>query len=154
MHLNHLCERGRRRVDDVVGQNHGERLVPDEGSRDEDGVPEAERLALTHVRKVDQIGDLPNFTELVRLAALFEEALQLDGDVEVILDGVLSAAGDEDDVVDAGGDRLLDAVLDDWLVHERQHFLRLGLGGRKEPRAETRRGEDHLPNLTRHPHRI
>ena len=55
----------------------------------------------------------------------------------MILDGVLAAAGDQDDVVDAGGDRLLDAVLDDRLVDERQHLFRLGLGGGKEPGPQT-----------------
>ena len=68
--------------------------------------------------------------------------LELDRDVEVILDRVLAAAGDEDDVVDAGRDRFLDAVLDDRLVDERQHFLRLRLGRGKEARAEAGGGED------------
>ena len=50
----------------------------------------------------------------------------------MIFDGVLAAAGDEDDVLDAGRDGLLDAVLDDRLVDERQHLLGLRLGGRQE----------------------
>ena len=75
------------------------------------------------------------------LAARLEEGLELDGDVEVILDRVLAAAGDEDDVVDAGRDRLLDAVLDDRLVDERQHLLRLRLGGGQEAGAEAGGGE-------------
>jgi hypothetical protein len=50
----------------------------------------------------------------------------------VILDGVLAASGDDDDVRDAGVDGFLDAVLNGRLVDERQHFLRLRLGcGRK-----------------------
>ena len=69
--------------------------------RDEHGVPEAERLALPHVGHVDQLRDLADLLELRRLAALLEKALELDGDVEVILDRVLAAAGDDDDVVDA-----------------------------------------------------
>ena len=81
-----------------------------------------------------------------RLAARLEERLELDRDVEVILDGVLAAAGDEDDVVDAGRDRLLDAVLDDRLVDERQHFLRLRLGGGQEAGAEAGGGKDGLSN--------
>ena len=40
------------------------------------------------------------------------------------------------------GDRFFDAVLDDRLVDERQHFFRLRLGGRQEPGAETGGGED------------
>ena len=37
------------------------------------------------------------------------------------------------DLLDAGRDRLLDGVLDDRLVDERQHLLGLRLGGRQEP---------------------
>ena len=47
------------------------------------------------------------------------------------------SVGDQEDVVDARGDRFLDAVLDDRLVHQRQHFLRLCFGGREKPGAET-----------------
>ena len=81
-----------------------------------------------------------------RLAARLEERLELDRDVEVILDGVLAAAGDEDDVVDARGDRFFDAVLDDRLVDERQHFLGLRLGRRQEAGAEAGGGKDGFAN--------
>ena len=40
------------------------------------------------------------------------------------------------------GDRFLDAVLNDRLVDERQHFLRLRLGGRQEAGAEAGGGKD------------
>ena len=45
-----------------------------------------------------------------------------------------------------GGKGLLDAVLDDRLVDERQHLLGLGLGGRQEAGAQTRDGKDGLAN--------
>ena len=78
------------------------------------------------------------------LAAVLEVVLELEGGVEVILDGALVAAGDEDDLREPGGHRLLDHVLDRGLVHQGQHFLRLRLGGGQEPRAESGRGEDRL----------
>ena len=112
--------------------------------RDEHRVAETERLALTDVGDVDQARDLANLLEQVALAAGLEERLELDRDVEVILDRVLAAAGDEDDVVHAGGDRFFDAVLDDRLVDERQHFLGLRLGGRQKAGAEARGGKDGL----------
>ena len=40
------------------------------------------------------------------------------------------------------GDRFFDAVLDDRLVDQRQHFLGLRLGGGQEAGAETGGGED------------
>ena len=98
VHVDHLLQRRRIRVDHVVAEDDGERLVADQCLRDEHGVPEAERLALPHVRDVDQLRDLADLFELLRLAALLEKALELDGDVEVILDRVLAAAGDDDDV--------------------------------------------------------
>ena len=53
---------------------------------------EAERLALADVREVDQVRDLADLVELLRLAARLEKRLELDRDVEVILDRVLAAA--------------------------------------------------------------
>src|SRR5262249_10198452 len=140
-HREHLRQRRRIRVNHVVGQDDGERLVAVERTRYEHRVSEPERLALTDVGDVDQIGDLSDFLELVALAARLEECLELDGDVEVIFDRILAAAGDEDDVVDAGSDGFLDAVLNDWFVYERQHFFRLRLGGGKEARAQSGSGE-------------
>ena len=63
----------------------------------------------------------------------------------MILDGVLAAAGDEDDVVHARGDGFFDAVLDDRLVDERQHLFRLRFRGWQEAGAKTRRGKYGLP---------
>ena len=52
--------------------------------------------------------------------------------VEVVLDGGLAAAGDDDDLGRAGGDRLFDPVLDDGLVDEGSISLGCALvAGRK-----------------------
>ena len=80
------------------------------------------------------------------LAAILQVVLELEGRVEVVLDGALVAARDEDDLVEPRGDRLLHDVLDGGLVDERQHLLRLGLGRGQEARAEPRGGEDGLAN--------
>src|SRR5262245_23050225 len=64
--------------------------------------------------------------------------------VEVIFDRGLAATGDEDEVLDAGGARLLDGVLDQRFVHDRQHFLGHGLGGREKAGAQPPDGEDRL----------
>jgi hypothetical protein len=47
----------------------------------------------------------------------------------VILDGVLAAAGHQDQIGDARGDTLFDAVLDGRFVDQRQHLFGLRLGG-------------------------
>ena len=67
---------------------------------------------------------------------------QLELAVEMIFDDALVAAGDEDEMLDAGLARLVDDVLDERPVDDRQHFLRHGLGRRQEPGAEAGDGED------------
>ena len=121
---------------------------------DEHGVAEAERLALADVRDVDQVRDLADFVRQVLLAAALEEGLELLRHVEVILDRVLAAAGDEDDVRDAGLHRFFDAVLNGRLVDERQHLLGLRLGGGQKAGAEAGGGEDGLTNPDAHSTRI
>ena len=59
-HVDHLLDRRRIRVDHIVAEHDGERLVADQIARDEHGVAEAERLALPHVRQVDHVRDLAN----------------------------------------------------------------------------------------------
>jgi hypothetical protein len=68
----------------------------------------------------------------------------------VIFHGVLAAAGDEEDVLDAGGEALFDAVLDDGRVDQRQHLLGNDLGGGQKAGAQSPRGEDSLANAFAH----
>ena len=114
--VDQLLDRRRLRIDHVVAQDDGKRLLADELPRREHRVAEAERLALAHVGEVDHVRDLADFLELRPLAARFDERLELDRHIEVIFDRVLAAAGHENDVIGAGGDRFFDAVLNDRLV--------------------------------------
>jgi hypothetical protein len=75
--------------------------------------------------------------EIVAPLALGEGVLELELTVEMILDHGLVAAGHEDEMLDAGFARLVDHVLDQRAVDNRQHLLRHGLGGRQEPGAQT-----------------
>src|ERR1051326_9194306 len=61
--------------------------------------------------------------------------------VEMIFDGGLVAAGDEENLLDAVGDQLLDHVLHDRLARHRQHFLGLRFRCRKKTRSQTRHGD-------------
>ena len=83
----------------------------------------------------------PQSLQLARLAALGESPLQLEVDVEMVFDHSLAAAGDEDEVLDAGRSRLVDDMLDDGPVHDRQHFLRDGLRGGKKSGAQSGDGK-------------
>ena len=131
-------------------QQHGERLVADVVAGRADGVAEPQRLALADVVDVGQVGDGPDLLELLELAGPFEVGLQLEGAVEVVLDGPLVATGDDEDVGDAARHRLLDHVLDGRLVHQGQHLLGLGLGGREEAGPEAGGGDDGFLDGERH----
>ena len=56
--------------------------------------------------------------------------------IEVVLDAALAGAGDHDDLFDTRSHGLLDDVLDDRLIEEREHLLWDSLGGGKEAGAE------------------
>ena len=150
VHLDHLAQRRRIRIDHVVAQNDRERFVPYEIPGHEYRMTEPERLTLPHIGDADGTRDLPNLFELRRLAPLSEEAFQLDRDVEVILDCVLTAPGDDDDVGDARLRSLLDAVLDDRLVDQHEHLLGLRLRSREKASTESSSGEDGFPNRRDH----
>ena len=125
-------------------RKHAEGLVPDQRPGAEDGVAQPERLLLAHVGHRRQLGDRLDLGELFQLAPVLEVVLELEGRVEVILDGPLVAPGHEDDLREPGGHGFLDHVLDRRRVHQGQHFLRLGLGGGEEPGPEPGGGEHGL----------
>ena len=72
------------------------------------------------------------------LPAHREGMLELELLVEMVLDDALVAPGDEDEMLDPGLAGLVDGVLDQRPVDDRQHLLGHGLGGRQEAGAETR----------------
>ena len=76
------------------------------------------------------------------MTAPLQEVLQLEAVVEVVFDGALLAAGDDDDLLDPGGHGFLHRVLDDRLVDQRQHLLGLRLGRREDAGAPAGGGED------------
>src|SRR6185503_7684876 len=106
-------------------------------------------LLLAHVGDRRQLGDRLDLGQLLRLPAVVQVVLELEGRVEVILDRPLVAPGDEDDLLEPGGHRLLHHVLDGGLVHERQHLLRLRLGRGQEAGTETGGGKHGFPDLHR-----
>ena len=114
------------------------------GGTAQHGVTEPARALLANVEDLGELGDRAYLPQLVDRAGALEQILELERAVEVVLDRALASAGDDEYVVDAGGDRLFDHVLDDRLVHDRQHLFRLRLGGGQEPRAETRGRNDGL----------
>jgi hypothetical protein len=124
------------------GKDDGEGLVADRRRGLEHGVAEPELLLLPDGDDVGEAGDLLDLGEQDLLVALAKGDFELEGAVEVVEDRVLAARGDDDDAPEPGLERLLDAVLDDGLVDEGQHFLRNDLGRREEARAVAGAGEN------------
>ena len=130
--------------DHVVGQDHRERLVADQVLGHEHRVAQPELFLLADVRHLGQVADRPHLAEHLDVALLLEQVLELVGEVEMVLDRPFLARGDDDDLLDAGRHRLLDGVLDDRLVDQRQHLLRLRLGGGEEAGAPSGGRKDSL----------
>ena len=80
--------------------------------------------------------------QLLGLAARLERRLELIGEIEMILDARLVAAGDEDEVLDSRLARLVEHIFERRAVDDGQHFLRYGLGGGQETGAEAGDGND------------
>jgi tetratricopeptide (TPR) repeat protein len=62
--------------------------------------------------------------------------------VKMISDDMLAAPGDKNELFDSGLTSFLDGILDHWLVHDWQHFLRDRLGRRQKARTHARHGKN------------
>ena len=65
----------------------------------------------------------------------------------MVFHDALAAAGDDEDLLDAGGDGLLHDVLDGRLVHNGEHLLGHGLCGGQHAGAQACRGDDGFTDL-------
>ena len=130
-----------------VREQDGEGLVADDVARAPDGVAEAERRLLAGEagragrRQVGHQGRVGAV-----LAAALQRVLEFVGRIEMVLDDALVAAGDEDEMLDARLARLVDDILQDRTVDDRQHLLGDGLGRRQKAGAEAGDGENGFAN--------
>jgi hypothetical protein len=136
-HLAQDAGAARRAGHQVVGQQHGKGLVAHQALGAQHRVAQAQRSGLAHVAAY-HVGRLHRAHQrqqfvLVRGGQLI---FQFVGGVEVVFDRAFAAPGDKDHVAHARGVGFLDRVLDQRLVHHRQHLLGSGLGGRQKPGAE------------------
>ncbi len=143
-HLCHARQERVTRIDEVVSEEHGERLVADVLLGPEHGVAQALRVALADEVDVGERAGFHHAGEFAVVALLLQRVLELGDAVEMIGEGVLVPPDDDEDVVDSGSDGFFHDVLDRGLVDHREHLLRHGLGRRKEAGAEARRGDHGL----------
>ena len=114
---------------------------PTNSLRRQHGMAQSQWLLLPRIAEMHQVADGADHFGQFRLAMHLQKPLQFRRRIEMVLDGVLAAARDNDDVFDARGDALLDDVLNQRLVDDRKHLLGLRLGRRQESRAQARRGQ-------------
>src|SRR5579883_217711 len=141
--LDHLCEASRRMKHEFVRQHHGERLIADDIARTPDRVTKPQRRLLAC--KADGAGFRlvagQNF-HLCFLAARLKRGVKFVHAIEMILDHALVAAGDKDEMLDAGFPGLVEHILDQRLVDDGEHLLGHRLGGGQHAGAETGDGKD------------
>src|SRR3546814_5173835 len=85
------------------------------------------------------------------LAALRRGMFQLIGNIEMIFDDALSAAGDKDHLLNASLQGFIDGILNERPIHDRQHFLGHDLRRGQESCAKSSdrkdRSEEHTSEL-------
>jgi len=100
-----------RHADNRVAERNRDTRVPCKTLGAKNRVAESPLQALASVIEVNLEALERQLFEQILLAGLAQRAHQLVIEIEVILNGVLSPAGDKKDLFDAGGDQLLDDVL-------------------------------------------
>jgi hypothetical protein len=137
VHIDQLFGRGIFAGNQHVAKQHRERLVAHQIARHQHRVAKAERLLLPCVADLHHVRDIADHAGLLLFAVFFQEILEKRRSVEVILDGAFAAAGDNNDVLDAGGHAFFRHVLNLRLIDNGEHFFGLRFGGRQKPRAQS-----------------
>src|SRR3989441_191701 len=142
-----LLGRGIRVGDQHVTEQNRERFVADKVASNENGVAKPERLLLPRVAELQHVADFSNHLGLVFFPFFFKKSLERGRRIEMILDGILAFAGDDNDVLDSRRDALFRDVLNLRLVDDGEHLFGLRLGGGQKARAEAGGREDRLSNF-------
>src|SRR5439155_27051826 len=95
-----LAQAWRLGLDHVVGQHDRKRFVTHQLQDAEHRVPQPQGFLLPHIRYVDQVGYAADDAEQLLLRARLQQIFQLEAHIEMIFDGRLAAAGDDDDVLE------------------------------------------------------
>ena len=97
----------------------------------------ADKINIAHLRALQHI------SVQIRLVWIPGEfVLQLHRMVKVVLNDPLAPVGDDQHILDPGGERLLYNVLNGGFIHNVEHFLGHGLGSGEHARAQPCCGND------------
>lgn len=126
---------------EIVRQHYGKRLVTNQRATAENRMPQAAHADLAGVGKTAVFDQMANAMQVALLVTALNLLFQLVADIEMIFQGTLAAPGYHGDFMQASLQGFFHPVLDQRLVHHRQHLLGHGLGRRQEARAITGGGK-------------
>ena len=126
----------------VVGQQNRERLIPHQGLGAQHRVAQAQGMRLAHIR-AHHVSRLyaAHHIEQGTFASGLQLGLKFVSGVEMVLNGPFAATSDKNHVADARFVGFFDGILDQRLVHHRQHFFGTGFGGGQKARAQASDGK-------------
>ena len=107
-----------------------------------DRVAQAQGVALAHRMDARVLLVLVDVLEGLFLAGFLEVGLEAGFSIEVVFDGLLTRAGDKQDILDASVGGLANDVLDRGAVDDGQHFLGHRLRDGQEAGSATGRGDN------------
>ena len=105
------------------------------------------RLLLAEEEDIRHVGHGADDARVLLLAVAHKALFKVGGVVKVILDRGFAAVCDYEDLLNAGGHGLLHDVLDDGLIHERQHLLGGAFGVGQQTRAQPCGGDNGFPDF-------
>ena len=118
-----LQKTGALAVNNVIPKQNGKGLITNKILCAEDGVTEPHSLSLAYIEDVDHLGYFTYPREFPVLPLVVEMRLQFNRNIEVILNIMFAATGDKKNLLNTGSHRLLDDVLHQRLVDQRQHLF-------------------------------
>src|SRR5690606_24537352 len=151
--LDHFLQAALLGLHDHIRQQKSKRLVADKLARAPDRMAKTKRHLLAGEAGRARLRlDILKMLQFRRLAALGERGIKLYLRIEIVFDDCLVASGDENQMFDTSFARLIDYILDDGLVDDRQHFFRDRFGGGQETGAKTCDREHGLANFSDRTH--
>ena len=126
--LHQLFENGLFAEHDIVAQQYGKGLIAHKALGAPYGVAQTLCLLLAQEKHIRHIRHIVHYLSVFQLAVSLEALFQIGGIVKVVLNGVFAPVCDDENFLNTGGHGLFNDVLDNGLVHQRQHLLGNTLG--------------------------
>ena len=118
-------------VNDIITEEHGKRLIADEGTGAQNRISQTAHILLADVVDID-IGRLTQDVEKILPPLTQELVLECRRRVKMILDGAFPMTADDQNFLDTACQGFLHNILDGRLIDNGQHLLRCCFRRRKK----------------------